>query len=480
MKQVQQSADTRQLEFGAFRLDAYNRVIGRGGSLLRLGSRARDILITLLERAGETVAKRELMARVWPHAVVDEGTLRVHISALRRALENGGSGGCYIENVTGYGYRFVAPISRVRAPEQVPGIPFPLQRLIGRAGAISTVTACLPKRRLVTVVGPGGAGKTALILTVADRLRECYPDGVCRIDVGSGIKDMVSIGRDVAAALGVPMGSDDVLSAIIEYLKPRRILLLLDGCERVAAAAAVLAEELLGGAPNLNVIATSREPLRAKGEWVLRLGPLELPSAWDGLNAEQALQSPAIQLFVERATASSHKFALRDADVARVVEICRRLDGLPLAIELAAARIDLFGLRGLANHLFDGPGHLTRGYRTASSRQQSLRATLDWSYEILAPAEQIALRRLAVFAAPFDSASAIAVVVDDIIDTADVLDILASLSDKSLLMTQVSGERLLYRLLETSRTFVLERLQCSNESAEISRRHDTIFQDSAR
>jgi predicted ATPase/DNA-binding winged helix-turn-helix (wHTH) protein len=468
-KQVQPRELSRQLQFGAFWLDTHNRVIGRGGSALRLGGRARDILTTLLEHAGETVAKKELMARVWPHTVVDEGTLRVHISALRKALDGSDSGGYYIENVTGHGYRFVAPIRPVE-PEQVPRPFFPLPRLIGRAGPMSTVIASLPKRRLVTVVGPGGAGKTALVLSAADRLRESYPDGEHLVDV-TNITDPSSIGRSVATALGVPMDSDDALSAVVKYLQPRRTLLILEGCERVVDGAAFLAEELLGRAPNLNVVVTSREPLRAKGEWVLRLGPLALPSAPDGLTVEQALQFPAIRLFVERATARLHNFELHDPDVGEVAEICRRLDGLPLGIELAAALVEPFGVRGLAAHLYDRPGHLTGGYKAAIPRHRSLRASLAWSYETLTPVEQIALRRLAVFPGPFDLASATAVVVDDVIDATNVLDILASLADKSLLVAQATDERSLYRLLETSRTFALEKLECSRECVEIRRCH---------
>jgi predicted ATPase/DNA-binding winged helix-turn-helix (wHTH) protein len=473
-KQIAPHASFCQLQFGAFRLDTHNRVVDRAGSHLRLGSRARQILTTLLEHAGETVAKKDLMARVWPHAAVDEGTLRVQISALRRALEEGDSGGHYIENVTGHGYRFVAPVRQDGATEQVAGCPFPLQRLIGRARSISAVTAWLPKRRLVTVAGPGGVGKTAVVLAAADRLRESYPDGVCLVDV-AGVADPSSIGRSVAAALGIPTDSHDVLSAVIEYLKPRRTLVVLDSCERVVDGAAILAEELLGGTPNLNVIATSREPLRAKGEWVLRLGPLEYPAAPAALTAQQALKFPAIQLFVERATARLHNFGLRDPDVAEVAEICRQLDGLPLAIELAAARLDLFGLHGLTAHLYDRPGLLTRGYRTAVRRQQSLRAVFDWSYETLTPVEQTALRRLAVFAAPFDLTSATAVVIDEAIDATDVLDILASLTAKSILVTNAAaGGRILYRLFETSRAFALEKLECGQDITEIRRRHASL------
>jgi predicted ATPase/DNA-binding winged helix-turn-helix (wHTH) protein len=458
-----------KLEFGPFRLDIHNRVFDRAGTPLRLGSRARDILTTLLECPGETVGKRELLARVWPHTVVDEGTLRSHISALRRALGEG-AGGHYIENVTGHGYRFVAPVTVVGASEQLPGLPSPSLPLVGRVDSISTVMAYLPNRRLVTIVGPGGVGKTAVALASAERMRETYPDGVYLVDL-AGVEDLFSIRHRVATALAIAMDPDDVLSTIIQYLRPRRTLVVLDNCERAVDAVAVIAEEMLGGAPNVNVIATSREPLRAKGEWVLRLGPLEFPTAPGALTAEQALRFPAIQLFAERATASLSDFELRDMEVAAVVDICRRLDGLPLALELAAGRVDLFGVRGLATPLHDVLELLTKGCRTAAPRHCSLRAMLAWSYDTLSSIEQIALRRLALFTAPFDLAAATAMAIDETIDATDVLDILANLTAKSLLVADAAGERILYRHFETSRIFALEKLECSQDITEIRRRH---------
>ena len=457
------------LQFGAFRLDRHARVVDRAGTLLHLNGRARKLLTTLLEHAGETVAKRELMACVWPHSAVEEGTLRVHISALRRALGDRDPGGYYIENVAGHGYRFVAPVGQANETPQAPGLPIPLQGLVGHAGPISTLTERLCGRRLVTVVGPGGVGKTVVVLATADRLRESYPDGIWLVDMAK-VEGPLSIKHSAAAALGIQTDSNDPLPTIIEYLRSRRALVVLDSCERAVEGVAIFADELLRDAPNLNIIATSREPLRANGEWLLRLGPLDLPTAPATLTAEQALQFPAIQLFVERAAAGSDNFQLHDADVAEVVEICRRLDGLPLAIELAGACVDMFGVRGLAAHLYER-GVLTRGYRTAELRHQSLRATLEWSYATLTPLEQITLRRLAVFAAPFDLASATAVIADDTINAADVLDILASLTAKSLLETHVWGERSVYRLFETSRAFALDKLQCTQEITAITHRY---------
>jgi predicted ATPase/DNA-binding winged helix-turn-helix (wHTH) protein len=469
------------IAFGPFRLYPEQRVLSRADVPLRLGSRAREILLLLVERAGEIVTKSELIARVWPNTIVEEGTLRVHIAALRKALGDGQAGMRYVENVTGHGYRFVAPLTRVdEAPSapvaQAPGadhshnIPIALTRMVGRAPVVATLASRLPHERFVTIVGPGGIGKTTVALATADHLHNLYPHGVGFVDLAS-ITDPLLTPGTVASALGLTTVSQDLLPSIIEFLKHKQMLIVLDNCEHVVEAAALLAEQLLAGAPRVHLIATSRESLCARGECVLRLAPLELPPPAAALTAAEALSFPAIQLFAERAMASLHTFELTDADVPTVTNICRRLDGLPLAIELAAARVDLFGIRGLATRLDDRLRLLTRGRRTAVPRHQTLRATLDWSYEILPRAEQIALRRLAVFAGAFDTRSGRAVIADDEVHAADVLDVLANLAAKSLLAVHPAGEQVLYRLLDTSRAYALEKLEDSHESSEIKRRH---------
>ncbi len=469
------------IAFGPFRLYLDQRLLLRADTLVRLGSRAREILFLLVERAGEIVTKSELMARVWPDTIVEEGSLRVHVAALRKALGDGQAGVRYVENVSGRGYRFIAPLTRV--DEAAPGpvahahgadhsydVPIPLTRMIGRAPVVATLASRLPYRRFVTIVGPGGVGKTTVAMAAADHLHDSYPHGVCFVDLAS-IADPLLISGTVASALGLTTVSQDPLPSIIEFLKPKQMLIVLDNCEHVIDAAALLAEKLLGGAPGVHIIATSRESLRARSEWVLRLAPLELPPPGVVLTAREALGFPAIQLFAERATASLDTFELHDAEVPIVAGVCRTLDGLPLAIELAAARVDLFGIHGLAARLDDRLRFLTRGRRTAVRRHQTLRATLDWSYEILPRAEQIALRRLAVFAGPFDTRSAGAVMADDEVHAADVLDVLTNLAAKSLLVAQVAGELIFYRLFNTSRAYALEKLEDSHESAEIKRRH---------
>jgi predicted ATPase len=248
------------------------------------------------------------------------------------------------------------------------------------------------------------------------------------------------------------------------------VLLVFDNCEQIVDALALLAERLLALSPGVHILATSREPLRARGESVLRLKPLELPPRAAKLTAAEALALPAVSLFMQCAGEGRTALEIGEEEVADVVEICRRLDGLPLAIELAAARAEVFGAHALVSRLSDRLKLLTRGPRTAVARHQTLRAMLDWSHETLTPAEQMALRRLALFEGGFDVESAGALVVGDGIEAADMLDILASLRDKSLLDSTVVGDTVCFRLLQTCRDYALEKLEAAGETALIRRR----------
>lgn len=465
--------------FGPFRFDPHQRVLLHEHRPVPLGSRARDILLLLLERAGETVPKRELINGVWPGALVEEGTLRVHIAALRRALGDGGVGGArYVENVTGFGYRFIAAVTRVQpgAPAQpaaetpAPCLPVPLTRMLGREEVVSTVKGGLPQKRLMTIVGPGGIGKTTVAVVAAEQLRGAYPDGVHCIDLQS-IGDPGLVCTTIAAALGLTSAGADPYASLVAYCRSRHLLLVLDNCEHVVDAAAQAVEQLLAGSPGIHIVATSREPLRARSEWVLRLEPLELPPRGAALTSAQALGFAAVQLFVERAHASLHTFELDDEEASIVADMCHRLDGLPLAIELAAARVEQFGVSGLARCLDDCLGLLTQGRRTAVPRQQTLRATLDWSYELLSLAEQRALCKLAVFAGSFDAASVVEVVADGALPASRIVDLLASLAAKSLLTVEAGAEPVWYRLLNSSRAYALEKLASGTEQEAIRRRH---------
>jgi predicted ATPase/DNA-binding winged helix-turn-helix (wHTH) protein len=469
------------LTFGPFRLRPVQRLLQEGERPVRLGSRALDILFALVERAGELVGKNELIARVWPDTEVEEATLRVHVAALRKVLGDGKGDVRYVQNVTGRGYIFVAPVTRLNeerptlaihaaAAERRQNLPAPLKRMIGRSELVGVLVARLLRRRFVTIVGPGGIGKTTVALATAGKLSASYGHSACFVDLAS-IVDPLRLPIAVASALGVGILSDNPVTELLAFLGDKHLTIVLDNCEHVIEAAATLAEKALKAAPGVNILATSREPLRCEGEWVHRLPPLEMPPPSTALTAVEALAYPAIQLFTERAMANSDSFELHDADVSIVAGICRRLDGIPLAIELAAVRVDLFGLRELATRLENCLQLLTHGRRTALPRHQTLRATLDWSYDLLSEAEQVILRRIAIFPTSFDLASAIAVAADDDISAPYMFDGITNLTAKSLVVADVTSEPVLFRLLDTTRAYALEKLEASNESARISRRH---------
>src|SRR5215471_8239339 len=374
------------LAFGPFRLLPVQRLLLEGERPIRLGSRALEILVALVERSGEVVGKEELIARVWPTTVVEETALRVHVAALRKVL-GGESGARYVENVSGRGYRFVAPLTRLdddppehvrrmEAAERRSRLPAPLSRMVGRGDVVSALAERLLQQRLVTLIGPGGMGKTTVAIATAERLSASYEHGVCFVDLAT-ITDRLLVPGTLASVLGLAVHSNDPMPALAAFLASRHLLIVIDNCEHLIEATAALAEKLLRAAPSVHVLATSREPLRADGEWVQRLPPLSIPPPPASLAAAEALTFSAIELFTERAMASVDNFKLDDTDVPVVADLCRRLDGIPLAIEFAAARLDLFGLRGLAVRLEDCLQLFTRGRRTALPRHKTLRAMLD-------------------------------------------------------------------------------------------------------
>ena len=398
------------MSFGPFRLLTRQRLLLEAGKPVPVGSRALDLLIALLERPGELLTKEELISRVWPSTHVVEGNLKFQVAALRRALRDRQDGRRYLETSPGQGYRFVADVTvesdAAPAGLSVPAspirhnLPARLTALIGRADLVAKLVDRLPGERLITLVGPGGIGKTSVAMATAERLVGAYEDGVWQVDFAR-LADPGFVRGAVAAAVGININSEDPLASLVAALRDTRMLLVLDNCSHVIDAVASLVVAILEGAPGVHILATSREPLRVEGEHIYRLGPLESPPASERLSAAEALRFPAVQLFVDRATASHDGFELRDDDAPLVGEICRALDGIPLAIDLAAARVDLLGVRELAARLEDGLQVLTVGRRTALPRHRTMRATLDWSYGLLSPPEQTVFSRLAIFAGGF-------------------------------------------------------------------------------
>src|SRR6266478_1331964 len=352
--------DEHAISFGPYRLLAAQRLLLERDKPVRLGSRAFDILAALVERTGEVVGKEQLIARAWPQTFVEEANLKIQVSALRRALGDGQGGNRYVITVPGRGYNFVAPVrreepSRASPPPTVASavkhnLPFAVTRMIGREEAVAALVSRLSHQRLVTVVGAGGIGKTTVALAVAERMMASYEHGVWLVDLAP-LGDPRLVPSAVATVLGLKIRTEDPLAALVAAVRDNRMLLLLDNCEHVIDAVAGLAAAVLSGARGVSILATSREPLGAAGEREYRLGPLGSPQASDGLTAGEAAAFPAVQLFVERVTAIVEDFALTDANAPAVVQICRRLDGLPLAIEFVAPRVEVLGIEGLATHL---------------------------------------------------------------------------------------------------------------------------------
>src|SRR5437868_10575279 len=381
--------DGQAVVFGPFRLLAAERLLLEGAQPVRLGSRAFDILATLLQRPGEVIGKDELISLTWPKTFVDDANLKIQISALRRALGDGQGGRRYIATIPGRGYKFVAPVRFEKPAEASPAatiasatahnLPLAATRMIGREEVVATLVSRLSRERLLTIVGPGGIGKTTLALAVAERMIADYEHGVWLVDLAP-LGDPRLVPSAVATVLGLEVRTENPLPGLVAGLRDKRMLLLLDNCEHVIDAAASLAAAILGGARDVSILLTTREPLGIPGEHVYRVGPLSTPQHSARVTAAETAAFTAVQLFVERVTAIVEDFALTEENASTVAEICRRLDGLPLAIEFAAPRVEILGVDALATHLGAGLPQLRARVRASPPRHRTMRAVVDWSY----------------------------------------------------------------------------------------------------
>src|SRR6267154_4261043 len=471
--------------FGPFRLSTTERLLEKGGEPVQLGSRALDILIALVERPAEVVSKKELFARVWPDLVVDEGSLRFHVSALRKALGQERSGTRYVTNVSGRGYCFVAPISRAASPPALlsnslahspVGLPLSPTRLVGRDETVQLISEELTARRFLTIVGPGGIGKTTVAIAVSRSMLAAFDGAVHYVDFGPLCTPSLVPNR-VASTVGLPGNFDDPLAALPAFLRDRRMLLVLDSCEHLIETIAPLAERIFREAPEVHILTTSRESLQVEGEKVHRLDPLAFPPDDESLTATQALTFPAVQLFVERAAATGGGFELDDADAPIVGMVCRKLDGIALALELAAGRVGVYGINGIAS-LLDGPCRLLwQGRRTALPRHQTLCAMLDWSYNLLDESERATLCGLSVFVGAFSLEAAQFVVAGDILEREQAAEAMAGLVTKSLVAVETNHAGTLYRLLDTTRAYVLAKMIDSGERNTIAQRYAIYYRE---
>ena len=476
------SSALKEFAFGRFVAQPAARQLLVDGEPAKLGARAFDLLITLAERRDRVVSKNELLDVVWPGLVVEENNLQVHISALRKLL-----GPSAIATVPGRGYRFTAPLEgaandarpatttlpkAASAAAPLPGnLPAPSEPLYGRDQPLAALGQLLAEHRLVTIAGAGGIGKSRLALSAAweaQQARAGCPDGAWLVELAP-VSDSGLVASSIACALGVSLDAPAGPEQLATRIGDRRLLLLLDNCEHLVAGAAEVAAMLLRACPAVRLLATSQEPLKLAEEHLLRLGPLEVPAAGDSPSAPGAGDA-ALELFAARARAANPCFTLDADNRAAVADICRRLDGIPLAIELAAARWSLLGIDGLRQRLNDRFRLLTAGNRGAPRRQQTLLAAIEWSHALLSADEQLVLRRLGIFHGGFGLDAAQQVAADALHDDWAVLDHLGALVDKSLVIVD-AGEPPRYRLLESTRAFALERLAEAGELAATARRH---------
>lgn len=466
---------------GRWEIDLARRELRSKGIPVPLGNRAFEIVSELVQAGGQLISKNDLMQKVWPGLSVEEIALRVHVSAIRKAF---GADRSMLETDVGRGYRLLGSwdvrranvpglpnIARLPRGPVVSNIPAARANLIGRSAAVGQLRDLLSAYRVVTLVGPGGIGKTALALEAARTMSSVFEGERVLVELAA-LFDPDLVPSAVAGVLGLKLEGEVIsVESIARAIEPRELLLIIDNCEHVIDAVASFTETIMSRCPRVIVLATSREALRVHGEYVFRVPPLEVPPD-DHIESGGALQHAAVQLFMDRARGLGSEFKANAENLAAIASICRRLDGIPLAIEFAAARAVTMGPPEVAALLDERFKFLTTGRRTALPRHQTLRATLDWSYNLLPEAEARVLRSLAVFAGDFMLSAVPAVVGDS--DSAAVLDHFANLVSKSLVAADIRGNTSYYRLLHTTRFYALEKLRTSGEYGEAARRHATF------
>src|SRR6202453_3184083 len=476
------SAD-QPIGFGQFLLYPAARILKKDLDTVNIGGRAFDLLLALLRQPNEIVTKRELFESVWPNVNVDDVNLRIQINNLRKALGDGKGEANYIRNVAGRGYCFVGTLTTIlpeaerekAEPWRAVAFPFLPPNIVGRDEVIRQVSWQLLEHRFVSIVGPGGIGKTTVAAAVIEATAAEF-DNVHFLDL-SPLNEPGLVASALASSLGIPVNTSNPLAALLVALNSQHDLVVFDCCEHVIDAVAQLAGAIYQKAKRTYVLATSRESLRAEGERIYRLRPLECPPDGETMSAAEALAYPAVELFNERLVASGAVDGLTDSTVSTVGEICRRLDGIALALELVAGRVETYGIQGIASLLDNQVTFHLRGRRGAAPRQQTLSATLDWSYNLLPEVERSVLLRLSVFVGRFSLEAAQVVAAGSAVDGWQVAESIDNLVTKSLASFDPTGPRLRYRLLDTTRRYLYQRLGASGEAAEVSRRHAIYYRD---
>jgi predicted ATPase/DNA-binding winged helix-turn-helix (wHTH) protein len=450
--------------FGPFRLIPSQHVLVRDNRPVKLGGRALDILHLLVTRAGEEISKNDLIEWTWPNVVVDDRNLKVHISSLRRALEDTFPEASYIATVVGHGYQFIGRVETERveladvsSTEQAYAFSLPaLPTLVGRQRDVERVARALDLTGLVTLVGPGGVGKSSLAIATAHARQEDFPDGVHFVDL-SATGDPALVPHLVATGLGVRGDPVDLILAVVRHVQDRRILIVLDNCEHVLPGVATIAARIVEAKSSSCLLATSREPLGVRSENLQRVEPLAFPQRAEVRSASEALAYPSIELFALRAFETA-EYQLIDRDAPVVAGLCEALDGLPLAIEIVAAKLDQFSPGELLNSVGSRLSELRKDDEATHSRHRTLWATLDWTYQLLSTEEATLFRLLSVFAGSFEWPDVTGMARLVRYDPYQTTVALGGLVAKSLLSAEIDGEQLRYRLLETVRCYAAERL----------------------
>jgi predicted ATPase/DNA-binding winged helix-turn-helix (wHTH) protein len=464
----------KKLRFGPFELSIGERALRRDDRVLPLGDRALDILTYLADRPGTVIAKQELMDHVWSDVTVEEGSLRVHVAAIRKTLGDGQFGNRYIANIKGRGYSFVGRVvplaggTESRNAKLFPQGRLPVRpiMMIGRETVVSEVSEKLRNERFVTLLGSGGIGKTTIALAVGRAAAEEFGGEVHFVDLES-LTDPQHVAGAVATSLGLALTSKDPGLELVDLVRSRKRLIILDNCEHVIEAVALLAEQLYQGLEQIYLLTTSRELLKVRGEHCWRVLPLDFPPDGSEQTANAVLRYPAVQLLARRVAARAGSFVITDEEAPFVAEMCRKLDGIPLAIELAAGQVAALGLKNTIARL----ELLKLARRSAVARHQTLKATLDWSYNLLSDGERIVLRRIAPFVGQFTLEGARYVAGELGIGTGEIFDAIAGLVEKSLIATRIDETQAQYRLLDTTRAYALEKLEEHAEVDVVLRRH---------
>jgi predicted ATPase/DNA-binding winged helix-turn-helix (wHTH) protein len=475
-------------EFRGWEIDVSRRELRLQGIPVPLGSRAFEIIEVLVQAGGELVNKYDVMQAVWPGAVVEENTLHFQISAIRKAL---GRDRLLLKTVSGRGYRLIGNWARCEASSAAAregglgheaidhafqtNLPLPSSTIIGRSVALEDLRVTLALYRVVTLTGPGGIGKSVLAMEAGRICFQTFRRDCWLVELAS-LTDANLVPSALARALGLRVGGDEIsFEAVARAIGRQKLLIILDNCEHLIDAAARLAQTILSSCPNASVLATSREALRIAGEYEYHVPPLDVPpDVPEGVT--NFLEYSAVQLFLARTNASNLGLATNQQNALLVAAVCRSLDGIPLAIEFAAARSNALGLEEVAVRLDDRFRLLTAGRRTALARHQTLRAALDWSYELLTDSERLILRRLAVFIAGFTLDAVLYVMRDTGLDTSEVVEGIANLVAKSLVAGKGSSSPHRWRLLETIRTYAFQQATEAGEAKLAARRHAEFFQ----